>query len=128
METSVSRDHVDQDCVAHTNHYLSPSFGSVAETPSEGSRDRLLRARELADADPPRSLDDCARILSDHVGGNQTICLHEEERLGAGATVFGMACDVTTGCLIVSDGPPCGDKWLEFEVPNYESAGLVGAG
>jgi Acyl-coenzyme A:6-aminopenicillanic acid acyl-transferase len=128
VETSATRDHITQNCEAHTNHYLSTSFGDVNHAPSGGSQDRLGRARHLVEFEPPKSLEDCVRILSDHEGGEQTICLHEEDRLGAGATVFGMACDVRTGCLIVSDGPPCAGKWLEFEVPNYDSAGLVGAG
>jgi isopenicillin-N N-acyltransferase-like protein len=118
VETSACREAIIDDIGAHTNHYLSETLREVAGPASAGSRARLDRACELLRQAPPASLEDCARILSDHEGEPQTICLHEEG-LDASGTVFGMACDVVTGRMIVSDGPPCAARWEEFAVPAF---------
>ena len=121
VETTATRCEVLHDVTAHTNHVLAPSLRSATEPPSRGSLARLARAEELLDTSPPADLEDCARLLSDHVGGSQTICLHEEG-LDASATVFGFACDLVTGRMIVSDGHPCSDRWQEFGLDMSMSA------
>ncbi|MFN2489902.1 MAG: C45 family autoproteolytic acyltransferase/hydrolase [Actinomycetota bacterium] len=121
VETSATRHEVSDGGSAHTNHYLLGSLGAVATEPHEGSRARLRRANDLLRRRPPASLEDCTQLLSDHAGGPETICLHEEGP-GASATVFGMACDLLTGRMIVSDGPPCSSAWEELAVPASRAA------
>ena len=119
LETSRTRAFVLDDERAHTNHYLALKTVSVGSAVSDGSLSRLQRARDLLVHGPPSSLEDCMRLLGDHEGSPQSICLH-----GAGeedATVFGMACDVVEGVMIVSDGAPCEGKWTEVSVPGYRS-------
>ncbi len=114
VETSSSTASVLEDVPAHSNHYLSPSKPS-GHPGSRGSRARLTRARELLAESPPKTLDDCARLLSDHSSAPQSICLHESGPDASG-TVFGMACDLATGRMLVSDGPPCSGAWRPFEM------------
>jgi isopenicillin-N N-acyltransferase like protein len=121
VETTATRYEVLHGIAAHTNHVLAASLRSVTKPPSRGSLARLARADELLDADPPADLEDCARVLSDHIGGAETICLHEEGP-DASATVFGFACDLLTGRMIVSDGHPCTGRWHEFGLDMSRSA------
>jgi hypothetical protein len=120
VETSATTDHVLRDVRAHTNHYLTPEW-SVAPRPSKGSASRLSRALRLLRDSPPHNLEECAAFLADHDGKPESICLHEDGR-AASATVFGMVCDVATGRVIVSDGPPCGGRWEEFSLSSSEAA------
>jgi isopenicillin-N N-acyltransferase-like protein len=115
VESSATQEALIHGIGAHTNHYLSRSLEAVAAPASAGARARLERARELLEHSPPSSLEDCARILSDHDGGRETICLHEEG-IDAGGTVFGMACDLASGEMIVSDGPPCAARWEVYAI------------
>jgi isopenicillin-N N-acyltransferase-like protein len=119
VETSATNEHVLRDVVAHTNHYLStPPEGT--RPPSTGSESRLHRALQLLNETPPGTIEECAAMLADHQGTPQSICLHEEGH-AAEATVFGMVCDVATGRMIVSDGPPCMGRWEEFSLPLSEA-------
>jgi isopenicillin-N N-acyltransferase like protein len=97
----------------HTNHYLAanPAAGEA----SAGSRARFSRASDLVSADPPRSVADCAAILSDHDGEPESICVHEDG-IAASGTVFGMICDLGRRRMWVSDGSPCAGRWSEFDV------------
>ncbi len=114
VETSATTASVLENPEAHTNHYLSASNPS-GRRGSEGSRARLARALELLAETPPKSLEDCARLLSDHDSAPQSICLHESGPDASG-TVFGMACDLVMGRMLVSDGSPCTGSWQPFEV------------
>jgi isopenicillin-N N-acyltransferase-like protein len=127
VETSATAHFVLEGQAVHTNHYLAPAAGQMAEPTSSGSAARLARADQLLGESPPGSLEDCAAILSDHHGEPQTICLHESG-LDAGGTVFGMVCDLSTGVVAVSDGPPCAGRWADFQVPGFvrERASRVG--
>ena len=120
VETSATTEHVLRNTDVHTNHYLSPA-PDVAPRPSKGSAARLARALELLRDSPPQTIDECAKLLGDHTGTPQSICLHENGR-AAEATVFGMVCDVATGEVVVSDGPPCMGRWEEFRLPLSEAA------
>jgi isopenicillin-N N-acyltransferase like protein len=117
VETSATRHALIDDVDAHTNHPLSAALTSISPPARPGSSARLERARWLLEHAPPTSLEDCTRILADHVGRPETICLHEEGP-DAARTVFGMACDISSGRLLVSDGSPCEGAWEEFAVPS----------
>jgi hypothetical protein len=106
---------------AHTNHYQAHWLQPLARPPSSGSLGRLVRACDLITNQPPLSLQDCARLLADHGGAPETICMHERGFEGTG-TVFGFASDMQTGRCIVSDGPPCEGRWHEFELPGFTPA------
>jgi hypothetical protein len=73
---------------------------------------------------PPSTLEECAILLADHQGTPETICLHEEG-IGGSGTVFGMACDLETGCMMVSDGPPCAGRWEQVSLPSWSQAAYV---
>jgi isopenicillin-N N-acyltransferase-like protein len=121
LETSATREAVLDAVTAHTNHPLSSQLKGVIADPSAGSRARLLRAEELLANAPPTDLSDCARLLADHSSAPQTVCLHEEGPDASG-TVFGLACDLATGRMIVSDGPPCEGRWEEFSLKRRHAA------
>jgi isopenicillin-N N-acyltransferase-like protein len=117
LETSASTAMVLNRVTAHTNHYLGTTASIGSE--SAGSVSRLHRAEELLRRNAPQSLEECTELLADHHGRPQSICLHEDGIDGDG-TVFGMACDLKSGHMMVSDGSPCAGKWHEFVVPVYE--------
>jgi hypothetical protein len=104
---------------AHANHYI---VMHTEEEPSEGSLSRQRRAIELLN-DPPKTLQDCMRVLSDHIGGPQSICLHEDNPV-LDATVFGMVCDLASKIIAVSDGPPCRGRWSHFSL--FDTSMLAG--
>ena len=114
VETSATTASVIEGVTAHTNHYLSAT-APTGRRSSHGSRARLARAQELLAEAPPTDLEDCVRLLSDHASSPESICLHESGPDGSG-TVFGIACDLFSGRMLVSDGPPCWGNWEPFEV------------
>ncbi len=116
IETSARFYGAIDDLVAHTNHYLLPDAPKGRR--SKGSEARLERARRLLIEAPPEDLEDCARLLADHDSIPQSICLHEHGP-GASGTVFALACDLRTGRMMVSDGPPCHGRWEYAEVPGF---------
>ena len=117
VETTATTHNTIEGADAHTNHYLADPAVPVRAA-SRGSKARLERARDLLENAPPSSLEDCARLLADHDAQPESICVHEDGLEGS-ATVFAMACDVTTGRMLVSDGSPCLGRWDEFEVPGF---------
>jgi isopenicillin-N N-acyltransferase like protein len=120
VETSATMSAEIDNCSAHTNHYLSDTPVGAGDGP--GTRARLERARWLLAHEAPTDLEDCIRLLSDHNSEPQAICAHADTARG-NATVFGMACDLVTGEVIVSDGRPCEGRWHRIRVPGYEPAG-----
>lgn len=122
VETSASTAAVLDGVAAHTNHYLSRA--APAAGPSDGSAGRLARAQQLLLERPPSTLEDCADLLADHQATPESICVHEEG-IDASGTVFGMACDLAAGRMIVSDGPPCHGRWEELAVPEWSAAYVV---
>lgn len=125
VETSARRHALLEGVVAHTNHALSSQLEGVVAPPRPGSVARLERARRLLVHEPPNDLEDCMRVLSDHEGEPETICLHGRGPSAAG-TVFALACDVASGRMIVSEGPPCGRRWEEISLPTSHSVHGVG--
>jgi isopenicillin-N N-acyltransferase like protein len=106
VETTATSATVIEPVIAHTNHYLgSPDDGS------SGSRARFDRALELVASAPPRTLENCIEIVSDH----SSTCLHSDDPHGT-ATVFGFVCDVATGEALVSDGYPCEGRWSAYHL------------
>lgn len=122
VETSASSSAILDGVAAHTNHYLSRT--AAARPPGAGSTGRLARAEELLMERPPSTLEECAILLADHEGTPQAICVHEEGIDGSG-TVFGMACDLETGRMVVSDGPPCAGRWEQVALPSWSQAAYV---
>jgi hypothetical protein len=122
VETSASSSAILDGVAAHTNHYLSGT--ATARPPGAGSTGRLARAEELLMERPPSTLEECAILLADHEGTPQAICVHEEGIDGSG-TVFGMACDLETGRMMVSDGPPCAGRWEQVALPSWSQAAYV---
>jgi isopenicillin-N N-acyltransferase-like protein len=122
VETSASSSAILDGVAAHTNHYLSRT--AAARPPGAGSTGRLARAQELLMERPPSTLEECALLLADHEGTPQSICVHEEGIDGSG-TVFGMACDLETGRMMVSDGPPCAGRWEQVAIPSLLQAAYV---
>lgn len=116
VETSATSLALVEGVAVHTNHYLSPRLRDVAAPPSEGSLTRLSSASRLLAEAPPRNLEDCPRLLADHAGRPDSTCAHGDGPEDT-ATVFAMACELTTGRMIVSDGPPCLGRWEEIAVP-----------
>ncbi|MDQ3620070.1 MAG: C45 family peptidase [Actinomycetota bacterium] len=117
VETTATTHNTIEGADAHTNHYFADPAVPVRPA-SHGSKARLERARDLLENAPPSSLEDCARLLADHDARAGSICVHEDGPEGS-ATVFAMACEVTTGRMLVSDGSPCLGRWNEFEVPGF---------
>jgi isopenicillin-N N-acyltransferase-like protein len=127
VETTALKGELIDGIGVHTNHCLGTSTAALSRPGSEGSIARYLRALELLNAGAPRSLSECARLLSDHDSEPQQICLHDDSPRGT-ATVFGMICDLEEGTVAVSDGPPCQGRWSEVDVPGFVNveAGRVG--
>lgn len=122
VETSASSSAILDGVAAHTNHYLSRT--ATARPPSAGSVARLARAQELLMERPPSTLEECAIVLADHEGTPEAICVHEEGIDGSG-TVFGMACDLETGRMMVSDGRPCAGRWEQVALQSWSQAAYV---
>ena len=122
VETTATRSATLVEERAHTNHVLSRDLAPVASDSSDGSLARLNRAVELLETSPPKSIEDCMRLLGDHDSQPQSICHHEGQDLAASATVFGMICDLQTGVVAVSGGRPCSSEWEEHVVPGFVSA------
>jgi isopenicillin-N N-acyltransferase-like protein len=127
VETTALEQRLVESPSAHTNHHLAPDPPPTASRGSRGSRARLERAAALLAEAPPKSFADCARLLADHDSSPQSICEHEEGFDGSG-TVFGMVCDLASGRMLVSDGPPCSNRWEELEVPGFTSAEVARVG
>lgn len=103
------------DLDVHTNHALDPVVAAAACSPSPGSRSRLTRARALAEAATP-TVDGLARLLADHQGGVQDICVHPDPEEGDdGSTIlFAMICDVESRSMWLSPGHPCTAPFAQF--------------
>ncbi len=80
----------------HTNHYLDPDLAALAPPPSEGSRARLTRLRELVEERQPSTPEALMDLMRDHDSAPQAICLHPEPDEGeeASAVMFSMVADV----------------------------------
>lgn len=93
---------------AHTNHALDTTVSAASCEPSEGSRSRLARARELETTVAP-TLAGCLELLSDHGASDQQICVHPDPEDGdEGSTIlFAMVCEPETRSMWLAPGHPC---------------------
>jgi hypothetical protein len=112
LETSATRAAVGNDAVVavRTNHYLS-SLKSSASPPSADSIARFDAAASAVARARLESLADCRALLGTDgfrpCGPSDT------------ATIFGLACDLASGALCVSDGDPRDDRWTSLAVPHF---------
>jgi hypothetical protein len=102
----------------HTNHYLDPELAVLAPPPSEGSRARLTRLRELLAKRRPASPEDLMDLMRDHDSAPQAICLHPEPEEGdeASAVMFSMVADVGARRMWVTAGNPCESEYTEIDL------------
>ena len=102
----------------HTNHALDPSVAAAAIPPSEGSRSRLARARELGPAVAP-TVEGLASVLADHDATGDAICAHPDPRDGEeGSTIlFAMICEPETRTMWVAPGHACTGTFERFAIP-----------
>jgi isopenicillin-N N-acyltransferase-like protein len=117
IETTGERHAILEGPLGHTNHYLDPALAEIGSDPSPGSLSRYERLQQLL-AEPPRTLEEAAAVLSDHDGSPQSICLHPKEGEGdeASAVVFSMVCDLKERRMWVSSGSPCETPYEEVDL------------
>ena len=101
----------------HTNHALDPSVAAAAIPPSEGSRSRLARARQLGPAAAP-TVESLASVLADHDAAGDAICAHPDPRDGEeGSTIlFAMICEPETRTMWVAQGHACTGTFDRFAI------------
>jgi hypothetical protein len=119
VETT-GREHVVLDHAGpHTNHYLDEGLARLAPPPSEGSRARLDRLRELLVERAPTTPEDLMDIMRDHASSPQSICLHPDPEEGdeASAVMFSMISDVGARRMWVTAGNPCESEFAEIDLP-----------
>ena len=110
----------------HTNHALDPSVAAAAIPPSEGSRSRLARARQLGPAAAP-TVEGLASVLADHDAAGDAICAHPDPRDGEeGSTIlFAMICEPETRTMWVAPGHACTGTFERFAM-GISDAGVRG--
>ena len=101
----------------HTNHALDPSVAAAAIPPSEGSRSRLARARQLGPAAEP-TVERLASVLADHDAAGDAICAHPDPRDGEeGSTIlFAMICEPETRTMWLAPGHACTGTFERFTI------------
>jgi Acyl-coenzyme A:6-aminopenicillanic acid acyl-transferase len=102
----------------HTNHYLDPDLAALSPPPSEGSRARLTRLRELLAERRPSTPEALMDLMRDHDSAPQAICLHPEPDEGeeASAVMFSMVADVGAKQMWVTAGNPCESEYVQIDL------------
>ena len=102
----------------HTNHYQDPELAEMAPPPSEGSKARLARLRELLEERRPGTPQQLMDMMSDHASTPQSICLHPDPAEGdeASACLFSMVADVEARRMWVAAGNPCEHDYDEIDL------------
>ena len=102
----------------HTNHYLDPDLAALSPPPSEGSRARLTRLRELVEERRPATPEALMDLMRDHDSAPQAICLHPEPDEGdeASAVMFSMVADVAAKRMWVTAGNPCQSEYVQVDL------------
>ena len=102
----------------HTNHYLDPDLAALSPPPSEGSRARLTRLRELVEERRPATPEALMDLMRDHESAPQAICLHPEPDEGdeASAVMFSMVADVAAKRMWVTAGNPCQSEYVQVDL------------
>lgn len=102
----------------HTNHYEDRALAKLGPKPSEGSRGRLARLRELLAERRPDTAQAAMDVLRDHEGAPEAICLHPDPSEGseASAVVFSMVVELEEGRMWVAPGNPCQNDYREIDL------------
>lgn len=102
----------------HTNHYVDRALAKLGPQPSEGSRGRLARLRELLAERRPGTPEAVMEILRDHKSAPEAICLHPDPSEGneASAVVFSMVVELEEGRMWVAPGNPCRNDYQEIDL------------
>lgn len=117
VETTATRHAVLDGPGGHTNHYLDPELAAQAPAPWPGSVGRVARVSQLLADAPPEAPEDAMRILSDHDGVPQPICLHPDpDDEESNAVLFSMVCLPAQRRMWVANGPPCMTQFEEIDV------------
>jgi hypothetical protein len=105
----------------HTNHYRSEDLAPLAPPPSEGSRARLERLRELLAERDPGTPEELMEVMRDHGSSPQAVCLHPDPAEGdeASACMFSMVADVEAGRMWVAPGNPCERPYQEVDLSPF---------
>ena len=123
LETSATAFRLSEEkgMMVHTNHYVYEDMLVYEGSPSEGSRLRLERARELlanglqTDEDPLQLV---MRVLANHAEGPASICCHPagDPAPTDFVTVGSIVCDLDNGRLYACVGPPCMGAYREHSL------------
>lgn len=118
IETTASRQAVLPGPAVHTNHYLDPELARAGSAPSDGSRSRYERLRDLVEERRPTTPEDAMGILRDHESAPQAICTHADEAEGeeADAVLFSMVADLAGRRMWVAAGNPCTNAYEEVDL------------
>jgi hypothetical protein len=102
----------------HTNHYQDPTLAKVGPAPSEGSRARVERLRQLLVERDPQTVEQVMDIMRDHESSPQAICLHPDPAEGedASAVMFSMVAELEEGRMWVAPGNPCENAYEEIDL------------
>jgi hypothetical protein len=102
----------------HTNHYQDPELAKIGPAPSEGSRARLERIRQLLVERDPQTVEQVMDIMRDHESSPQAICLHPDPAEGedASAVMFSMVAELEEGRMWVAPGNPCENAYEEIDL------------
>jgi isopenicillin-N N-acyltransferase-like protein len=122
LETSGREHRVLDGPSPHTNHYRS-DLAELAPPPSEGSRARLARLRQLLEERAPSGPEDVMEIMRDHDSAPQAICLHPDPAEGdeASACMFSMIADLGARRMWVAIGNPCEHDYDEIDLTELAS-------
>lgn len=102
----------------HTNHYQDPGLAKIGPAPSEGSRSRLDRIKQLLVECDPQTVEQVMNIMRDHESSPQAICLHPDPAEGedASAVMFSMVAELEGGRMWVAPGNPCENEYEEIDL------------
>lgn len=102
----------------HTNHYEDRALAKLGPKPSDSSRARLARLRELLADRRPDTPEAVMEILRDHQTAPEAICLHPDPSEGneASAVVFSMVVELEEGRMWVAPGNPCRNDYREIDL------------
>lgn len=102
----------------HTNHYQDPGLAKIGPAPSEGSRSRLDRIKQLLVERDPQTVEQVMNIMRDHESSPQAICLHPDPAEGedASAVMFSMVAELEEGRMWVAPGNPCENEYEEIDL------------
>ena len=102
----------------HTNHYLDPDLAALSPPPSEGSRARLTRLRELVEERRPATPEALMDLMRDprfRATGHLPSPRARRGRRGVSG-VFSMVADVAAKRMWVTAGNPCQYEYVQVDL------------